>query len=404
MTLQTKPLAQINQVDVCSLIESGVPEGRLIDYKRDLPGSTDGEKKEFLFDVSSFANSSGGHLVYGVVEEGGIPTQIVGSTVADTDAEIRRLEGSILESIEPRIPGFELRFVEIGDGKYVLVIHVPKSWLMPHMVTFKGTNKFYARNSAGKYPLDVGELRSLFSASETAAERIRRFRIERLGQIAAEETPILMLSSPKIILHLVPLQSFQTLSRIDLGVATTLPAGLLYPLGALGHHVRLNLDGLLHFQPDQADDRGRTGTYLQLYQNGIIETVDAITLVGYARNRDLADRVALMKAIPSLKFEQHLIGQIPKYLAALKALALQPPFVVMLTLVGVQGFWMFTNYGRTEGSEIDRDILVFPEIILDKFECRPPDLKPLLDSVWNASGVLQSPYFDASGRWSPNSH
>jgi hypothetical protein len=44
--------------------------------------------------------------------------------------------------------------------------------------------KFYGRNSAGKYPPDVGELRTAFTLSETVAERIRNFRVDRIARLA----------------------------------------------------------------------------------------------------------------------------------------------------------------------------------------------------------------------------
>jgi hypothetical protein len=37
------------------LIDAGVPEGALIDYKRALYGRSDAEVKEYLKDISSFA-------------------------------------------------------------------------------------------------------------------------------------------------------------------------------------------------------------------------------------------------------------------------------------------------------------------------------------------------------------
>ena len=58
------------------------------------------------------------------------------------------------------------------------------------MVTFKKTSRFYTRNSAGKYQMDVGELRSAFAASELLGERMHRFRTERLSKIIAGETPV----------------------------------------------------------------------------------------------------------------------------------------------------------------------------------------------------------------------
>lgn len=56
----------IAEADLLALISNAVSEGRTIDYKRELPGNSDGEKKEFLADVSSFANTSGGDLIFGL--------------------------------------------------------------------------------------------------------------------------------------------------------------------------------------------------------------------------------------------------------------------------------------------------------------------------------------------------
>ena len=67
-----KPIDQVVEADLRTLIENQVSERKAIDYKQALPGKSDGENKEFLADVSSFANASGGHLIYGMREEGGM--------------------------------------------------------------------------------------------------------------------------------------------------------------------------------------------------------------------------------------------------------------------------------------------------------------------------------------------
>ena len=97
-----------------------------------------------------------------------------------------------------------------------MIIRVSRSWASPHMITFQDWSRFYSRNSAGKYPLDVMELRSAFLLSETAAERIRRFRAERIGRIIAGDTPIPMGEGAKIILHLIPLIAFRAAVQFDL--------------------------------------------------------------------------------------------------------------------------------------------------------------------------------------------
>jgi len=64
----SKRLEDIGEVELDSLIANGVPEGKTIEYKKVLPGNFDGDKKEFLADVSSFANTAGGDLIFGIDE------------------------------------------------------------------------------------------------------------------------------------------------------------------------------------------------------------------------------------------------------------------------------------------------------------------------------------------------
>jgi hypothetical protein len=53
-----KPVAQIGIEDLQRLVANKVSEPRSLEYKQALPGGTDSEKKEFLGDVSAFANAS----------------------------------------------------------------------------------------------------------------------------------------------------------------------------------------------------------------------------------------------------------------------------------------------------------------------------------------------------------
>jgi len=354
-----------------TLIIEGIAEGKLIDYKRELPGSNDSAKKEFLFDVSSFANASGGHLIYGIEEKGGIPKEVTGVSVSDADAEIRRLQSLVLTGIEPRVPGVELRFVPMANQKHVLIVQIPKSWALPHMVTLMGTDKFYSRNSAGKHRLDVGELRSLFTLSDNMTNQVRKFRNERLSRIFANEIPFALEPlDPKLILHIVPLQSFSPLTRISLEEASN---RFLYPFGATSYSRRFNLDGLLNFFSPSA--------YLQLYHNGIIETVDS---GNFGERGDT-------RYIPGQLFESKLVQHVEKYLEVLKILGLGPPFVIMLAFFGVRDFSIAYSHGRFS-QNIDRNELIIPELLLEKSEFDRSDIEPILDAVWNAAGLVSSPY------------
>src|SRR4029079_9842290 len=134
----------------------------------------------------------GGHLIIGMAEDKGVPTELIGLDMDDLDAEKNRLDHIIQNGIQPRlIPGHQIHGVTLNQSSRIaIVIRVRKSLTMPHMVTFKNTSKFYSRNWHGKYQLDVGEIRNLFLMSETAIDTVRNFRTERLSKIIAEETPI----------------------------------------------------------------------------------------------------------------------------------------------------------------------------------------------------------------------
>ena len=54
------------------LQNNAVAENKTLEYKQKLPTNDDAGKKEFLADVSSFANASGGDLIFGVTEETGV--------------------------------------------------------------------------------------------------------------------------------------------------------------------------------------------------------------------------------------------------------------------------------------------------------------------------------------------
>src|SRR5437764_9508695 len=97
-----RPLYQITYADIERFVAERWPEGKTLDYKRDLYGGKDDDKKELLKDVSSFANTLGGDILIGVDEDQGLPTAIPGITV-DPDKEKLRLEEIIRRGLEPRI-------------------------------------------------------------------------------------------------------------------------------------------------------------------------------------------------------------------------------------------------------------------------------------------------------------
>ncbi|MGL5806032.1 MAG: AlbA family DNA-binding domain-containing protein [Xenococcaceae cyanobacterium] len=381
MSLTNKPLESLDKNDLQALLDNQVAEGKTIDYKESLCGNSDSDKKEFLYDVSSFANASGGHLIFGIKEDAGVPTEICGLDIRDIDAVILRLENSIRDGIAPRIPGLATRAIPISDDKVVILFRIPRSFSQPHMVTFKNASKFYSRNSAGKYQLDVGELRTAFTLSQNTIDRIRSFRQERLSMIVSGETPININSGAKLVLHIIPIGAFDPASNFDVASLQQQPPP---PLCETGWDFRYNLDGFLTFW--------QTKSYVQTFRNGIIEAVDAFML---EPRQDLA-------SIPSTKYEQEILKGVSEYLLVQKKLGVEPPLFIMLSFLGVKDYFMWINseslYSR--GHRIERDNLLIPEVMVEDFNLIVHQvMKPIFDAVWNAAGYPCSQNYDREGNW-----
>lgn len=294
----TKNIQEITEEDLQSLIDNSVPEGKTIEYKQKLPGNSDSDKKEFLADVSSFGNASGGMIIYGIVEDKGSPKLLNGIDKVDIDSETRRLDSIIRAGIEPKLPSFNIKVVPLKNSKTAVIIQIARSWISPHRVVFQGHDKFYSRSSNGKCSLDVNELRNAFNLSETLSEKIRNFKVERIANIFADETPVPIKNNARIILHLIPYSAFIPDQRYEITSDREMKSELI-PIYASGWDGRYNFDGYITYSgnPEQ-----KYRSYTQFFRNGIIEAVEAFLL----RPQDDGEE----GRIPSVAYEKELISSL----------------------------------------------------------------------------------------------
>src|ERR1019366_9793244 len=97
--------------DIVRLVTDKVSERKTLEYKKTLNvGNTD-DKAEFLADVSSFANASGGDILFGITDEKGedgkatgIPGEIVGLKISNDGPARNRIEQLIQTGLQPRLP------------------------------------------------------------------------------------------------------------------------------------------------------------------------------------------------------------------------------------------------------------------------------------------------------------
>jgi hypothetical protein len=388
MNIENIAFEEINNVFLQNLLDNQVQEGKTIEYKEYLTISSDSEKKEFLADISSFSNSSGGLIIFGIKEDKGIPIELLGLEIIDIDMEIQRIENIIRDGIEPRIWGISIKTIIINESRRVIVIKIPKSWALPHMVSFSGQSKFYSRNSIGKYPLDVSEIRNLFSQSSTLSDQINNFRLERLSTIVSDDTPIPLEEGAKLVVHLIPFVSFSpnvNVNLIDFGLKPP------NPIYSSGYNGRFNFDGFLSFC--NTSDNRKACSYIEFFRNGKIEAVNTSLL----RQRDGK------KYIPSEAFERELIDCVNSYLQLQKQKNIEPPIALFVSLLNVSGYEMAVDPRRSfyeEPRPIEKKDLLVDGVLIEDFDCEASQLlKPIIDSIWNATGWPQSMNYNENGDW-----
>lgn len=404
MPLNHKRLDAIEESDLYTLVANRDGEAKTIEYKEKLPNfniappGRNAVLTEFLADVSSFANGMGGDLLYGVKAVKGVPVEVIGLQLTDEDGTKLQLEELIRSHIRPRFP-FDIQLVTLKDASkgVVLILRVDRGFAPPHQITFDRDYRFYSRNSAGKYRLDVDELRNIFELSATTARRMRDFRAERLADIISGQTPVPLTDQPKLVLHVVPYTSFDASMTYDV-VSLTRPydQNYLQPLASPSNVLpRLNFDGVL--TSETSGEEGLYDGYVQLFRNGIIEAVDSYILVPERRPHDLTGR----KYLSADQYEDALLEALPTYLSTQEKLGIALPIFVMVSLLGVADRWVaFTarralNYGQVA---IDKDNLLVPEVRLDTFNPDPAQvLKPVFDAVANAGGWYQSMNYNKEG-------
>jgi hypothetical protein len=377
-----KKLSEITPADLQQLIAEQIRESKFIEYKKELPDKMDSSKISFLAGISAFANSSGGTLIYGIEAKDGIPKCLIGFPRGTIEKDVLRIDQMIKSGISPKIPSCEIRAVDINDNNSIVIIKVEKSWLSPHIVSYNEHCKFYGRTSAGKYQLDIDEIKQSFLLGEQIPERIRKFRIERIINIQSNSTSVNVNSGAKLVIHVIPLEGFTRPFNINLEVASK-SENMLAPIGASGWNNRINLDGIIQYTPlsDSFCD-----SYTQLYRSGSVEAL-------YVFNRQ-------EKYLPSTAYERYVIKALKEYFPKLLNMGISFPMYVFISLLGLKGYRLAVSNHEMYMYSNSSDDVILPEVIC---ESTSQDisiiLRPVFDMVWNAFGLIRSFNYDENGSW-----
>ena len=225
--------------------------------------------------------------------------------------------------------------------------------------------------------MDTSELRRAFTGSKSVTEHITNFHHDRVDAIREGKTHVKLLDEPKVICHLIPLESFTSgvdhvMSAMD-NQLVNLP--LLYSSG--GWSPLYTEDGLIVCDGPY---RPPSSVYVQLFRTGVIESVSACD-VTYMFQDDPQKNLFL-----STYYQQQIIVRLPKYCEALRNLGTQPPVLLLLTLTGMQGVRIRVEH--LVGVPFNRDVILLPPVKLPDLEIDDfaPVLRSTFDLLWNIAG------------------
>src|SRR5262249_16050781 len=131
-----------------------IQESRTLDYKDAAAlGKSSQQRSELCKDVSAFANSAGGQIIYGIQEKGHHPARVQDDDAVNP-ADISRewIEHVIDSDVQPRIQNLRIQPIDVAPGRVAYVITIPQATSnAPHQAP---DNKYYYRQNFQSVPME----------------------------------------------------------------------------------------------------------------------------------------------------------------------------------------------------------------------------------------------------------
>ena len=169
-TFGDKALADISDDEIRALVSNRVAERQHLEFKVKFDQKSSDAVSKLLRQVASFANGGGGYLVLGVRDDGRGRAQKFEGLQGNVESTVRSIRSLCLEHLDPRIRGLDIEERVIDDHAVVLV-RVPRSAQVPHMMKYQHATEFWVRYQDGKVQMTREEIREAFQASPPTVRR-----------------------------------------------------------------------------------------------------------------------------------------------------------------------------------------------------------------------------------------
>jgi len=137
--------------DIEKLIDGKIKESITLDYKSEL-----GENRKIAKDISAFANTLGGTIIYGIIEKDDLPFSI---NWIDSKGIRERIENVLTSHVQPKLEKYEIFSIEDPSdaSKAIFIVCVAKSVNAPHMAN----NRYYKRYQFKSEPMEDYEIKEV---------------------------------------------------------------------------------------------------------------------------------------------------------------------------------------------------------------------------------------------------
>ena len=173
MIFNGKTIREITDDEIDALVQNHEGERQHLEFKITIEYRDDEKRLEFLRDVVSLANGGGGYVIVGIRDDGKGHAQKY-EPVGNAEGIRKSIQSSCQDHISERIRGLEVVAREV-KGNPLVIVRVPVSERVPHMVFFQERTDFWTRYHDGKRAMTIGEIREAFSGINRQREQLNEF-------------------------------------------------------------------------------------------------------------------------------------------------------------------------------------------------------------------------------------
>lgn len=154
------------EAEVVEFLKTGPQETLRLDFKAaDSLGKSDGKKNEISKDISAFANSAGGVIIYGI-DEPSVGIFDLRSGITDDNFNREWLDQVITSRISPRLETYRIDKINLTLGGFILVVTIAQgNARAPHQAS---DYKYYKRYQARSEPMEDYEVKDIMRRASVA--------------------------------------------------------------------------------------------------------------------------------------------------------------------------------------------------------------------------------------------